>query len=265
MPRAGLAGARELAAAVGNAGGRVGWNGGAGTGGTGTGGKGGAAGSGAAGKTGGGGAGAGGTAGHGAGGGSAGTAGSACPGQQPADGLAMPIGHGVPRERSVLLLDGSGKYLVGVRDAVLRDTAQSRLHRRYRLPDGRHLSDDHNQVLQSTLDDLSCLVQRDWGHVRDGHDLFAGHEGRRRLRLRAVLCNAGYTCPAGFQCAAGTSGTDAHGCEALPCSQTGCPTNFVCKTTATIGGCTPKPCSTDCDCDQGSASAGPARACWAPA
>jgi hypothetical protein len=66
-----------------------------------------------------------------------------------------------------------------------------------------------------------------------------------------VLCNAGYACPTGFQCAAGTSGTDAHGCEALPCSQTGCPANFVCQTTATVGGCTPKPCSTDCDCDSG--------------
>ena len=42
-----------------------------------------------------------------------------------------------------------------------------------------------HQVLQSTLDDLSCLVQRGWGHLRGGHDLFARHEGRRRLRLRA--------------------------------------------------------------------------------
>ena len=99
----------------------------------------------------------------------------------------MPIGHRVPRERAgVLLLDGSGKHFVGVRDAALRDTAQSRLHRRHRLPHGRPLRDEHNQVLQSTLDDLPCLVQRGWGHLPGGHPLFAGDEGRRRLWLRAA-------------------------------------------------------------------------------
>jgi hypothetical protein len=63
------------------------------------------------------------------------------------------------------------------------------------------------------------------------------------------LCDAGYTCPTGFQCAVGVLGADVHGCAEKPCSQTGCPINFVCLTTATIGGCTAKKCATDSDCD----------------
>lgn len=63
------------------------------------------------------------------------------------------------------------------------------------------------------------------------------------------LCDAGYTCPAGFECAAGVYWADAHGCQEKPCSQTGCPVNFVCQTTAITGGCTAKPCTSDGDCD----------------
>lgn len=78
-----------------------------------------------------------------------------------------------------------------------------------------------------------------------------GAKGADSYGCVPVLCDAGYTCPTGFQCAVGQNGIDAHGCQALPCSQTGCPANFVCQTTATIGGCTPKRCFTDCDCDAG--------------
>jgi len=66
-----------------------------------------------------------------------------------------------------------------------------------------------------------------------------------------VLCNAGYTCPTESECEVGAAAADRHGCVKLPCSQTGCPANFVCQTTFTIGGCTPKPCSNDCGCDSG--------------
>ena len=64
-------------------------------------------------------------------------------------------------------------------------------------------------------------------------------------------CTAGYACAADFHCAAGSAGADAHGCAPPPCSETGCPVNFVCRTTATSGGCTAKTCSADGDCDCG--------------
>lgn len=66
-----------------------------------------------------------------------------------------------------------------------------------------------------------------------------------------VLCNAGYTCSSGFSCSVGSAAADPHGCLALPCTQTGCPANFVCKMIATFQDCAPKPCTTDCDCDSG--------------
>jgi len=78
-----------------------------------------------------------------------------------------------------------------------------------------------------------------------------GTKGANDYGCAPVLCDAGYTCPAGFTCAVGAAGANVHGCQALPCSQTGCPANFVCNATATIGGCAPKSCSTDCDCDAG--------------
>ena len=80
---------------------------------------------------------------------------------------------------------------------------------------------------------------------------FTGRDGHRRERLRAQPCTAGYACAAGFQCAAGTAGTDAYGRTRNRVVETGCPVTFVCRTTATSGGCTAKTRSVDGDCDCG--------------
>ncbi len=104
-------------------------------------------------------------------------------------------------------------------------------------------------LLTSTVCELSCKTG---GFTcAAGTTCSPGTPGADRYDCVPVLCNAGYTCPTGFVCAVGANWVDEHGCQALPCSQTGCPANFVCTPTATIGGCIPKPCSTDCDCDLG--------------
>ncbi len=232
-----------------------GTGGSAGTGGTGTGGKGGAAGSGSAGKTGGGGAGAGGNAGHGAGGasgGSGGTAGSACPGAQPLTGSQCRSATDCPQK-------GAGYYCTTDPGSVTSACATP-----FCVTTPRHdctVDTDcptGDLCLTSIIKccnqpSMTCHVSCNSTGVTcaAGTICSPGTKGADDYGCAPVLCNAGYTCPAGFQCAAGTSGTDAHGCQALPCSQTGCPANFVCQTTATSGGCTPKPCSTDCDCDSG--------------
>ena len=82
-----------------------------------------------------------------------------------------------------------------------------------------------------------------WG----GRGLFAGYEGCRRPRLRAGPLQHRVHLPERSTCEIGSAAADGHGCVKLPCSQTGCPANFVCTATATIGGCTPKPCASDCD------------------
>ena len=66
-----------------------------------------------------------------------------------------------------------------------------------------------------------------------------------------VPCTSGYDCGAKSICAPGQSGVDAHGCGVAPCSQVGCPVNFTCQPSATIGGCQRKTCAADADCDCG--------------
>ena len=224
--------------------------GGTGAGGTGAGGKGGAAGSGAAGKTGGGGAGAGGAAGRGAGGGGAGSAGSACPGQQPLTGSQCRLATECPGNGYYCSTDpGSISSACATPFCVTTPSHDCTVDTD--CPTG--------DICLTTIikccnqPSMTCHVSCNATGVTcaTGTICSPGTKGADDYGCAPVLCNAGYTCPAGFQCAAGTSGSDAHGCQALPCSQTGCPANFVCKTTATIGGCTPKPCSTDCDCDSG--------------
>jgi len=61
----------------------------------------------------------------------------------------------------------------------------------------------------------------------------------------------GYTCPGETICFPGQPGVDGHGCGPGPCSVTGCRVNFVCQTSAIVGGCTPKTCAADADCDCG--------------
>ncbi len=245
----------------GSAGAAGGGNGGQGTGGTGgaagggAAGKGGAAGSGSAGKTGGGGAGAGGAAGRGAGGasgGRAGTAGAACPGEQPLTGSECRSVTECPQ-------NGAGYYCStdpgGISSACATPFCVTTPRHDCTVDTDCPTGDLCLTTIIKCCNQpsMSCHVSCNATGVTCAAGTFCspGTKGADDYGCAPVPCNAGYTCPSGFQCAVGTSGTDAHGCEALPCSQTGCPANFVCKTTAPIGGCTPKPCSTDCDCDSG--------------
>ncbi len=226
-------------------------NGGTGAGGTGgssgTVGGGGAAGSGSAGRTGGGGTGAG-----GASGGSLGSAGAGCPGAQPLTGSQC-------RRPGDCPANGNGYYCTTDPAAVVSACATPLCAT---MPKHDCTIDTDCPIgdicLTSVIrccnqPSMSCHVSCKATGVTcaAGTTCSPGSIGADDYGCSPVLCNAGYTCPAGFQCAAGRSGTDAHGCQALPCSQTGCPANFVCKTTASSGRCTPKPCSTDCDCDSG--------------
>src|SRR5450631_528444 len=102
----------------------------------------------------------------------------------------------------------------------------------------------------STTCHLSCNAPG-FGPCAAGTICSPGTKGADGNGCAPVLCNAGYTCPTGSACEVGAAAADGHGCVQLPCSQTGCPANFVCRTTATIGGCTAKPCSSDCGCDSG--------------
>ena len=224
----------------------------AGTGGAATGGKGGAAGSGSAGKIGGGGAGAGGNAGRGAGGGSGGTAGSACPGAQPLTGSQCRSVTDCPQK-------GAGYYCTtdpaGVQSACATPFCVTTPRHDCTVDTDCPTGDIclTSIIKCCNQPSMTCHVSCNASGVTcaAGTICSPGTKGADDYGCAPVLCNAGFMCPAGFQCAAGTSGTDAHGCQALPCSQTGCPANFVCNATATIGGCMPKPCSTDCDCDSG--------------
>jgi hypothetical protein len=222
-----------------------GTSGSVGTGGAGTGGKGGAAGSGSAGKTGGGGAG-------GANGGVSGTAGSGCPGAQPLTGSQC-------RSLSDCPGKGNGYYCTtdpaGVSSACATPFCVTPPQHDCTVDTDCATGDICLTSLIKCCNQpsMSCHVSCNAAGVTcaAGTTCSPATKGADDYGCAPVPCNAGYTCPTGFQCAVGTLGTDAHGCEALPCSQTGCPSNFVCQTTATVGGCTPKPCSTDCDCDSG--------------
>ena len=237
---AGTGGGGNAAGGAGT-GGASGGNAGAGSGGqgtggvagsTGAGGKGGGAGSGAAGKTGGG--------------------GGACPGAQPLTGSQC---------RSATDCPGSGRgYYCSTDPGSISSACATPFCVTTPLHDCTVDTDcPTGDICLTTIikccnqPSMSCHVSCNAAGVTcaAGTICSPGTTGADDYGCAPVLCNAGYTCPSGFQCAAGTSGTDAHGCAALPCSQTGCPANFVCQTTATTGGCSPKPCATDCDCDSG--------------
>jgi hypothetical protein len=225
----------------------------AGTGGTATGGKGGAAGS--AGTTGGGGTGTGGSAGHGAGGangGASGSAGSSCPGAQPLTGSQCRSLSDCPR-------NGNGYYCTtdpgGVLSACATPLCLTPVYHDCTVdtdcPTGSHCLSSIVKCCNQTS--MTCHVSCNTTTLTcaAGTICSPGTKGANDYGCAPQPCDAGYACPTGFHCAVGGTGADAHGCQALPCSQTGCAANFVCQPTATVGGCAPKPCSTDCDCDSG--------------
>ncbi len=248
----GGAGGQEAGGAGGSAGTTGAGTGGTGAGGTSAGGKGGTAGSGAAGKTGGGGAGTGGTAGRGAGGANGGSAGSGsgCPGaQQLASGQCRSVGE-CPNVSYYCSLDPAG-VLGACATPFCATTPVHECTVDTDCPTGDICIT--SPIRCCTQTSTTCHLSCNAAGVTcvAGTICSLGTKGADDYGCAPVLCNAGYTCPTGFACAVGVLGVDAHGCQALPCSQTGCPANFVCQATATAGGCTPKPCSTDCDCDSG--------------
>jgi hypothetical protein len=229
--------------------------GGSAAGGSAAGGKGGTAGSGDAGKTGGGGAGAGGAAGHGTGGakgGASGGGGSACPGAQPLTGSEC-------RSLSDCPGGGNGYYCTtdpgGVSSACATPFCVGPVNHDCTVdtdcPAGDHCLSTIVKCCNQTSMTCHVVCNSTTVTCATGTVCSPGTKGGDDYGCAPQPCNAGYTCPSGFQCAVGGTGADAHGCQALPCSQTGCPANFTCSTTATVGGCTPKQCSTDCDCDSG--------------
>jgi hypothetical protein len=221
---------------------------------TGTGGSAGNAGAGSGGQ-GTGGAGTGGGAGHGAGGakgGTSGTAGSSCPGAQPLTGAQCRSLGDCPG-------GGNGYYCTtdpaGVSSACATPLCAGTVYHDCTVdtdcPAGDHCLSSIVKCCNQTS--MTCHVVCNTTTVTcaAGTICSPGTSGADDYGCAPQPCNAGYTCPTGFQCAVGGTGADTHGCQALPCSQTGCPDNFVCTTTATVGGCKVKPCSTDCDCDSG--------------
>jgi hypothetical protein len=234
----GNAGAGSGGHAAGGAGGSFG------AGGNGTGGKGGAAGSGAAGK--------GGAAGRGAGGGNGGTAGSGsvCPGaQQLTTGQCRSVSD-CPSVAYFCTLDPAG-VLGACATPFCATTPVHECTVDTDCPTGDICIT--SPIRCCTQTSTTCHVSCNAAGVTcaAGAICSPGTRGADDYGCAPMLCNAGYICPTGFACAVGVDGDDAHGCRALPCSRTGCPANFVCQATATAGGCTPKPCSTDCDCDAG--------------
>ena len=242
----------------------------AGGSGAGSGGKGGAAGSGSAGTSGGAGAGSGGAAGRGANGGASGT-GSVCPGVQPLSGQQCRTASDCP---SIAYMCTSNPSAVSSVCAtycatpapqhgctVDTDCPTGRVCVSSTLPCCNMLS----TACESACSATSCSATQRCnaaGHCElfpcaDGFTCPAATvcspsaTGADGNGCAPQPCTAGYACAGGFQCAVGTVGADPHGCAPQPCSQTGCPINFVCRTTATSGGCTTKTCSVDGDCDCG--------------
>ena len=251
---------------TGGAGDGSGTGGSAGGSGTGSGGKGGAAGSGAAGTSGGG-------AGHGAGGANGGASGtgSVCPGVQPLSGQQCRTASDCP---SIAYTCTSNPSAVTSVCATYCATPppQHGCTVDTDCPTGRVCVSSTLRCcnILSTACEAACSATSCSATERcnaAGHcetfpcaDGFTcpgatvcspGATGADANGCAPQPCTAGYACAAGFQCAAGTAGADAHGCAPQPCSQTGCPINFVCRTTATSGGCTAKTCSVDGDCDCG--------------
>jgi hypothetical protein len=233
------------------AGGGAAGDAGSGSGGQGTGGAGGAAGSGGAGRTGAGGSGSGGAGGHGAGGAS-GAGGSSCPGAPALSGSQCRSATDCPR-------GGAGYYCTtdpaGVSSACATPLCAGPVNHDCTVDTdcstGNHCIATLVKCCNQTS--MTCHVVCNTTTVicAAGTICSPGTTGADDYGCAPQPCNAGYTCPTGFKCAVGAAGADPHGCQGLPCSQTGCPANFVCTTTATIGGCAPKPCATDCDCDTG--------------
>jgi hypothetical protein len=215
----------------------------------GIGGKGGAAGSGSAGKAGGGGAGAG-----GANGGASGSAGSSCPGAQPVTGNqcrsradCTPYPSELEAyECEINPVAGCGATpicaMIPVHDCTVDTDCPT--------GDTCVTSPPIPCCGVSMTCQVSCATA---GFTCPANTVCSpGTKGAGNNGSAPQLCNAGYTCASGFVCAVGAGPSDVHGCEALPCSQTGCPANDVCQTPVTgTGGCTPKSCRTDCDCDAG--------------
>jgi hypothetical protein len=236
----------------------------------GTGGKGGMAGSGSAGKTGGGGTGSGGSAGRGAGGANGGVSGtgSICPGVQPLSGTQCRTNSDCP---SYMCTSDPNSVSVCSTNCAT-PPPQHGCTVDTDCPTGHVCISSTPPCCNmiSTACELACTATSCSATQRcnaAGHcEVFPCSDGFTCPTTTICSpsatgadangcapepCTAGYTCATGFQCASGIAGADAHGCAPLPCSQTGCPTNFVCKTTATSGGCTAKTCSADGDCDCG--------------
>jgi hypothetical protein len=66
------------------------------------------------------------------------------------------------------------------------------------------------------------------------------------------LCTAGFQCAAGNQCSPTATGADPHGCAPILCTtNASCGVNFTCTPGAANGGCSPRKCALDSDCDCG--------------